>query len=95
MIFAIEGQGASLADRVTIAQAILDENAAVLDAHVAAGTIIPVRDDPDPAGLCCIYCHDSLQVVHAQSWFYRHAEINDCVEEDNYLGVLNPPSRGG
>ena len=95
MIFALNDQGAALANRQAIAQAILDGNANVLNAQVAADTIVPVRDDPNPGGLFCIYCLDSVSVIHSHSWFFRHATVNDCVGSDQYLGILNPRSHGG
>ncbi len=55
MRYALRRYGAPQADRETIAHAILASNANVLDAQEAAGTIIHVRDDPDPKGLFCIY----------------------------------------
>ena len=69
MGYALNGQGVSLPDRETIAHAILARNANVLDAQEAAGTIIHVRGDPDPKGLFCIYCLDTLRVVHSTSLF--------------------------
>jgi len=95
MIYALNGQGVPLPDRQTIAQAILDNDANVLDAQVAAATIIDVRVDPDPLGLFCIYCLDTLSVIHADSWFFRHRNINDCMDSDQYLGILNPRRHGG
>ena len=67
----------------------------MFDAHVVANTIILVRDDPDPDGLFCIYCLDSISVIHSHNWFFRHATINDYVSSDQYLGILESPcSRG-
>ena len=94
MIYALNGQGVSLPDREAIAQAILDGDANLLNAHVAAGTIVHVGDDPDPAGLFCIYCLDTLSVVHSTRLFFRHRNTHDCWNSDQYLGILNPPSHG-
>jgi len=69
MIYALNGQGVPLPVRETIADAILANDANVLGAQVAAATIIDVRVDPDPLGLFCIYCLDTLSVIHADSWF--------------------------
>ena len=94
MRYALNGQDVPLPDRETIAHAILAGNANVLDAQEAAGTIIHVRDDPDPNGLFCIYCLDTLLVVHSTRLFFRHRNIGDCLNSDQYLGILNPPSHG-
>ena len=94
MIYAQNGQGVSLPDREAIAQAILNGDQNLLDAQEAAGIIIPVTVDPDPDGLLCIYCLDTLQVVHSESWFYRHDNVDDCVGFDHHLGILNPRSHG-
>ena len=90
MIYALNGEDVPLPVRETIAQAILDNDANVLDAQEEAGTIVHVRTAPDPLGLSCIYCLDTLEVVDAASLFFRHSETRGCLGSDQYLDILNP-----
>ncbi len=95
MIYALNGQGVPLPVRETIAHAILANDANVLNAQEEAGTIVHVGTDPDPHGLFCIYCLDTLEVVHAASWFFRHSDTAICIGSDQYQGILNPSRHGG
>lgn len=81
-------------DREAIAQAILDEDGGVLGGYVNDDTIIHVGSNLDANGLFCIYCLDTLSVVQANRWFFRHRNTNDCLGSDQYLGILNPSGDG-
>lgn len=81
-------------DRESIAQAIEDEDDAVLGGYVNDGTIIHVHDNRDRRRFFCIYCLDALRIVRSQSDFFRHVTRNDCLGSDQYLGILNPRGDG-
>ena len=95
MIYTLRRYGTPQADRETIAQAILDEDEGVLDEYVDNGTIIHGDDDRARLGFFCIYCLDALIFVRSPSRFFRHAATRDCLDSDQYLGILNPGRHGG
>ena len=94
MIYALSTQDTPRSVRQAIAKAILDGEENVLNGHVAEATIVPGRNDPASGTTFCIYCLDTLHVVHSQSWFFRHNNRGGCLGWAQHLDVENPRGHG-